>query len=240
LASSGWLQTVDDLLPDHGHLMHMYVIRAPMMERVWHLHPEQSEPGNFAQNLPPMPAGQYRIYADIVHRNGLAETLVTQMDLPETPGNPLLGDDAGGVAPPLSSAGKNRNSAELSGGYRMIWEQPAGHASGRLTEFQFRVEDREGKPADDMELYMGMQAHAAFVKTDGTVFAHIHPSGTVPMAALALTRFDPRAGHDMSRMSLPPVVSFPYAFPKQGDYRIIVQVKRGGRVETAVFDAHAL
>jgi hypothetical protein len=57
------------------------------------------------------------------------------------------------------------------------------------------------------------------------------------MAALALAQADPHAGHNMGSMNLPAVVSFPYALPKPGDYRIIVQIKRGGRVETAIFDA---
>ena len=84
---------------------------------------------------------------------------------------------------------------------------------------------------------MGMQGHAAFIKTDGSVFAHIHPSGTVPMAALALAQADPHAGHNMGLTSLPPVVSFPYALPKPGAYRIIVQIKRAGKVETGIFDS---
>jgi hypothetical protein len=36
---------------------------------------------------------------------------------------------------------------------------------------------------------------------------------------------------------LPAVVRFPYGFPQPGDYRIFVQVKRAGRIETGVFDA---
>jgi len=207
------------------------------MERVWHLHPEMTAPGSFTQNLPAMTAGKYQLYADIVHSTGLAETLVTAIDLPEVAGSPLTGDDAAGVGPPLSAAKVDSAVVELSDGYRMVWERPAALQPGRLLNFNFRIEDRNGKPAADLELYMGMQGHAAFIKTDGSVFAHIHPSGTVPMAALALASADPHAGHAMSQSGLPPVVAFPYALPKSGRYRIVVQIKRAGRVETAIFDA---
>jgi hypothetical protein len=44
---------IDDFLPDHGHLMHLYVIRQPDADRVWHLHPEMTASGVFTHDLPP-------------------------------------------------------------------------------------------------------------------------------------------------------------------------------------------
>jgi hypothetical protein len=87
-----------------------------------------------------------------------------------------------------------------------------------------------------MELYMGMLGHAAFVAMDGSVFAHVHPSGSVPMAALELAQSaNPHAGHMHMAGALPAVVSFPYGFPKPGQYRIFVQMKRGGQIVTGAF-----
>jgi hypothetical protein len=252
LTDPGWAKwrQVDDLVPDHNHLMHLYLISLPEMDRVWHLHPERVEAGVFAQNLPFMAAGSYALYGDIVHADGLPETLVTGITLPAVAGKPLEGDDATGAGPPISQADPNRTIAQLADGSRMIWERDPGplHAR-RAMFFRFRLEDADGKPAQDVGLYMGMPGHAAFVRSDRSVFAHVHPSGSVPMASLSLTQnagdggaaMAGMAGMDHSGMSmiraLPPEVSFPYGFPKPGDYRIYVQVKRGGKVETGIFDA---
>jgi hypothetical protein len=180
---------------------------------------------------------------------------VTEVTLPAIAGHPLQGDDAAGAGSPISQADFNRTTAQLADGSRMIWEREPGplHAR-RAMYFRFRLEDADGQPARDVELYMGMPGHAAFVGSDRSVFAHVHPSGSVPMASLSLTQNAGDGGSAMAAMAampgmagmdhsgmmqaLPPEVSFPYGFPKPGDYRIYVQVKRGGRVETGIFDAH--
>ena len=52
--------------------------------------------------------------------------------------------------------------------------------------FTFRVEEATGRPATDLELYMGMPGHAVFISHDRRVFAHVHPSGSAPMAAMQI------------------------------------------------------
>jgi hypothetical protein len=240
-----WLnRSTGDLLPDHGHLMHLYVIRVPAMDLVWHLHPERNAEGDFAQQLPAMPAGRYALFGDVVHQNGLAETAVTQFDLQQVAGAALTGDDAAGTAPPVAQASYSNLVSPLSGGYRMLWDRPVAPLHARQPYlFRFRIEDAQGRPVPDMQLYMGMLGHAAFVRSDFAAFAHVHPSGSVPMPALALTQPDnPDAGHTMpmDETALPAEVSFPYGFPAPGDYRIFVQVKRGGTIETGVFDAQVV
>jgi hypothetical protein len=218
---------IDDFLPDHGHLMHLYMIRQPDAARVWHLHPEMTSSGTFTEALPPVPAGEYQLYGDVVHHDGFAETMVARLVVPgDLAGTPVSGDDAAGVR------------GESPDGSHIVWDRdPAPLKARQAGIFKFRLVGRDGKPVEDAELYMGMSGHAAFVKNDGTVFAHVHPSGSVPMAALALAN-PPGEDHSMHHMSsLAPEADFPYGFPTPGDYRVIVQMKHGGVIETGIFDA---
>lgn len=241
MTDPGWLHArkLDDFIPDHNHLMHLYAIRWPAMDVVFHLHPEMTGTGEFQLPLPSMPAGNYHLYADVVHANGFPETLVTSVTLPEVQGRPLAGDDAEGTP---GAASRTSTTFQLPDGYAMQWKRPAGLHAKAPQDFSFQLLDPQGKPASDMALYMGMVGHAAFVKNDGTVFAHIHPSGTVAMAAFMMAEAqngaDGMAGMDMGQHSaIPNTVSFPYGFPTPGSYRIFVQMKHGNVVETGTFDA---
>lgn len=245
------------LIPDHGHLMHLFLISTPGMERMYHLHPAPAKGGTFADDLPSLPAGQYQVFADAVDRRGFPWTLVGEIDLPQIAGEFANYDDSSWSGAPLaaSSASADANTAQLSDGGSIVWDRPPGPLKANVAmNFKFTVLDKNGKPAQDVMTYMGMAGHAEFVRSDMSVFAHVHPAGSVSMAALELAQ-DGLAGgpSDMSGMPgmsgqmqsvkempgpIPPEINFPYGFPQSGDYRIFVQFRREWKIQTAVFDAH--
>jgi hypothetical protein len=239
-----------DVLPDHGHLMHLFLLRVPELDRMWHLHPDPTKGGGFAVDLPDLPSGHYKVFADVVDPRGYPWTLVGSIDLPQIAGNPLAGDDSTWSGAPLLALAEDSTTSPLLDGGRIVWQRPAGDLKANVPlEFIFIVQDKDRRPVQDMQPYMGMAGHAEFVRSDLSVFAHLHPAGSVSMAALELAQAGlanaaPSAPNTMMSMSmapsgpLPPEVRFPYGFPQPGDYRIFVQIKRAGRVETGVFDAH--
>jgi len=240
---------MEEVLPDHGHLMHLFIISDPGLHRMWHLHPERIAGGAFAEELPSMPAGRYQIFADIVDKDGFPWTLVGSVELAQINGKALASDDSAWSGATVASPATDSAVSPLADGGRMFWRRAAGPLKANVPmNFRFTVEDRDGQPAKDLEPYMGMAGHAEFIGTDMSVFAHVHPAGSVSMAALELARSGPAgatgelqagmsASMPMSSGPIPPDVSFPYGFPRAGDYRIFVQIKRAGQVQTGVFDA---
>ena len=226
-----------DLINDHGHLMHLFAVREPEMDVLLHLHPAQISAGRFEARLPSMAGGAFKLYADVVHRDGTLETFTAQAGFPAQTGHALAGDDSVGVVPGISRttpiSGPGMTSVRLMDGYRMTLELGSAlHArTGQL--LRFTLLDAEGSPPADMQLYMGMSAHAAVFKSDGTVFAHIHPAGTLPMAAY---------GGSVMDMSGAPSreVSFPFGFPSAGAYRVFLEMKHGNIIETGAFDLKVL
>ena len=152
------------LIPDHGHLMHLFLLRAPEMDHFYHLHPEQTSDDLFTVQLPTLPSGKYKIFADIVRSTGFPETMVSEIDLPGVTGKPLSGDDSGVDASAFEPSLGTTDVSRLPDGNRMVWEQAGGALqTGELSWFRFRIEDAQHQAANDLEPYMGMAGHAEFV-----------------------------------------------------------------------------
>ena len=247
------------LVPDHGKLMHLFLVRAPGMDAFAHLHPVRRDARTFDAALPPLPAGDYDLYADVTHESGFSQTLTATVNVPETVastnsvGLPLPPDesDSWRLGParetPVSA---NKPVCQLNEQLAMIWDRPEKLIAGRDLTLRFAVLDADGHPAP-LEPYLGMSSHAALRRDDGRVFTHLHPSGSISMAAQQV--FQLRAEGAPSRritaemmdklcqaptpQQMREAIAFPYEFPDPGAYRIWVQVKSAGKILTGVFDA---
>ena len=300
------------LVPDHGKLMHTFLVRMPGMDAFAHVHPTRRDSLHFETQLPNLPGGRYLVFMDVVYRSGYAETLsdtvdipavkvsATQAALPHQHGVNALADpdDSYLVTEPMGvkqaaveqaavgklhldndmvACGKPGAATRLPDGSTMIWtDKPSPILNtGELYTLKFAVADASGKAAK-LEPYLGMGGHAAILRSDGTVYIHLHPVGTYSMASETMlvnriadtSRTAPRPNgarfrdsidtyltqfkakpeaekNAMLALQMPGMdhgtgtnnmVTFPYAFPRPGHYRIWVQVKRNGQVQTGAFD----
>jgi hypothetical protein len=123
----GWVDDnyLADLIPDHNHLMHLFLIRLPQMDRFLHLHPVQTDGGQFVVQLPNLPAGRYQIFADVVHQTGFPTTLVGEVELPEITNKTATGDDSEWDGAGIMSGANAGTKSSLPDGSQMIWERPS-------------------------------------------------------------------------------------------------------------------
>jgi hypothetical protein len=296
----GW----ETLVADHGKLMHLFLVQQPESSAFAHLHPVRRDGRAFEGVLPPLPAGAYDLYAEVTREDGLSQTLTSKVFLATSIGRaPQRGGGSNdvfcqsGVVPvgnapepfgldmddswhtgggKSTSLRANQRVCPLMNGCEMVFEEAGDLVENRETSLRFAVFSRESKPTT-LQPYMGMMGHAVVRRSEGDVFTHLHPLGTISMAAqeLFVKRNDAEAGSTGGELSktesstikqeaagtneVRPIpiptntqdivqrpsdsgqtnvnqVAFPYAFPRAGDYRVWVQVRIAGQVQTGTFD----
>ncbi len=288
------------MVPDHGKLMHLFLIRKNDLDVFAHLHPERIDTLNYQVRIPDLPSGEYHVFADITRFTGFSETIVSDLTIPEKSNYTLasqkefvLGrDDTFTFSNPVSDpkpirldeaimiCGKPGIKTELPGGYSAIWESETGKFdAGKLYTLDFALFDPEGEPAV-LEPYLGMMGHAVVLKHDGSVYIHLHPTGNYSMGSQQMLKERFASGNigfnnlpsglsfpdsidnvirilndlsdeerdellmaDMDHQRLygeeheeHSMVSFPYAFPETGKYRVWIQVKINGKIVNGAFD----
>ena len=269
LTDEKWIKGLyPPLIPDHGKMMHTYFIRIPELDAFSHIHPVpiDKNQNTFQVIVPPLPGGNYVFFVDITHESGFSQTLVDTILVPEFSGFEYLedlqidrdSDDSwrmGYSLPELELDSVAGASDLVNGKYLIEWiNLPDRIFVGKEVEFSFEVTDIEGGHLS-LEPYMGMLSHAGILKTDGSVFLHLHPIGSISMASQQ--QFEQQVGiktqlrskheghmdhsqhmgdgiHKMSEtVSYPPI-----EFPQPGQYRIWIQVKVSGEVLTGIFNIY--
>ncbi|WP_090374847.1 hypothetical protein [Dyadobacter sp. SG02] len=287
------------LIPDHGKIMHTFLVRTPGLDAFAHVHPDRKDSLTFEAALPDLPAGKYLVYSDIVQYTGFAETIVDTLVIPAKPATritkALSEDDTYIITDPLDTpgkvpmgenvviCGKPGTKTVFKDGSYAIWEGKPDKAleAGKPYQLNFEIFNPDNSPCFP-EPYLGMLGHAVIMRSDGSVYIHLHPSGSYSMAAeqsfesrisdTAHVAKWPKPGvfrdsidrHLANLKAMPTVdreiflmkemgmynvaeggmtgmehgtrISFPYAFPKGGQYRIFLQIKRNEKVLTGAFD----
>ncbi len=201
------------MIPDHGKLMHMFLIREGSLDAFAHLHPVRKDSLTFEVNLPHLPTGQYFVFADIVRGHGWHETIADTLIISE-PGinvqlasmqdenswqpsdpddtyiisNPVLPEQVLLASSNIVTCGKPGIKTPLPDGSTAIWEHDGEKLqANRLYPMTFSIFNPNGEPAE-LEPYMGMMGHAVVMKHDGSVYIHLHPVGNYSSATQDLIK----------------------------------------------------
>ena len=250
IVDTSWTdRRVSPLMPDHGKMAHLFLARIDTAGVLAHLHPRLVDDATLVGALPPLPAGRYRLYADVVHETGFQRTFVDSIVLAEPPspvGVGVLDPDDAWFEGPMAAL-PSRGDVQL-GDVIVSWAGDRRPTAGQTGVLRFTLRGAMGEPVR-VEPYLGMPGHAVVMRQDGGVYIHLHPSGTSAMAsevAFALrdrgdTTADGRlrlagTGMPMATEQTLAEIRFPYAFPSAGRYRVWVQLRVRGTVRTAGWD----
>ena len=215
-------------VPDHGKLMHMFLVRDDQSAFA-HVHPTSTDHNEFRVRLPPLPAGTYRVYADVIHDTGYERTLTDTIVVPR----------ASARSASLDADDSSWDATTPSTSATLRWTGPASARAGEEVQLAVAaVDEKSGAPLE-LEPYMGMAGHAVVERADGRVFVHLHPLGTISLAAQRRVTARASGVAAPSHAAMQHAgnrVTFPYAFPQPGRYRVWVQVRVRGEIVTAAFD----
>lgn len=242
---------VTPIMPDHGKLAHMFIARTTAPVVFAHLHPSMPDGATLRTPMPPLPAGTYRVFTDVVHESGFQRTLVDSFTLNaplDARGLAALSPDDAWSAWVATRVDSDMNLSSHGDPLFIGWKGNVHPVANEAGVLHFVLYTKHAELVT-LEPYLGMLGHAVVMRDDGKVFVHLHPNGTPAMASQAVfalrdrgdTAADGRLkldGADMTHV-LPTrahEIDFPYAFPSAGNYYVWVQVRVAGEVHTSGFE----
>lgn len=233
--------TVKDLQIVHEKPMHLLMVSKDLAE-FYHVHPEQSADGSYRveHNFPN--GGEFRLYADFTPKD--AAQVVEQIDV-----------KVAGAERAKAALAADTKFEKTIDGLRVAMKPSAAIKAGQELTLDFQALDAaSGKPATDLQNYLGELAHFVIISEDLKDFVHAHPMAKgEKMSDMKMgdqkadKKADQKAdehsadGHSHSTTEGAATkpsqseVSAHTAFPRAGLYKLWAQFQRGGRVISVPF-----
>lgn len=219
-------KTVKDLQIVHEKPMHLLVVSSDLTE-FYHVHPEQSADGSYRvqHNFPN--GGDYRLYADFTPFD--STQVVEQINV-----------RVAGAERPKTALVADANLNKTVNGLRVELKPDGALRAKQDLMLNFRAFDAaSGKPATDLQNYLGELAHFVIISEDMRDFVHAHPMSKTEHAAGGNHHDDKNAKPHSHDKEIPvktekavsaSEVAAHVAFPRAGLYKIWAQFQRGGQV----------
>ncbi len=224
---------VRDLQVVHEKQMHLLVVSDDLAE-FQHLHPESHADGTFKATHNFTNGGAYRLYTDYAPTG--ARQTVNRHEISVT----------GNLRRARAALVADDELTKTVDGLRVTMRPDKTLRAGEELMLKFSAADAgSGKPATDLQPYLGALAHFVIISEDTTDFLHAHPMTKAEMdkagGAHAATGHDAHA-HQTAELKDAAnenggasEVAAHTTFPRPGLYKIWAQFQRGGRVITVPF-----
>lgn len=228
----------------HEKKLHLLIV-TPDLGWFAHQHPEPQPDGTFVLDYTFPSGGTYRLFADFKAAGRGGTVLPTDIVVEGAPKAPQA------LTPTDLSAPRTVEGHEV----RLATLPPAAGVEKTLT---FNV-TKDGKPATDLEPYLGAMGHLVIIGSDAKTFLHAHPAEHAAMGGMNdMAGMDGMKGMDMKATKAmtdakPHVdaagaaphkhpssgtVSFATSFPHAGRYKAWAQFQVNGKpiIADFVFD----
>jgi hypothetical protein len=205
--------------------LHLIVVGADFTTFL-HVHPVLAADGHFSILLTVPHAGTYYLYADDQPAH-----------LPKQVFRFLL--DVGAAAP--ASQDLRPTGRVVKAGPYVVSLSSTALTAGDLTMLTVHVR-KQGKPAADLQAYLGAPAHAVFINAATLDYVHVHPMALGTMDACDMSGMGNMGDMTMGAMNMrevhgavSPDMMLHVAVPRSGTYKMWLQFLGGGNLYVAPF-----